>query len=201
MGTLIPLFPTLIYKEAITVDWNRDGVLDYLNGYFERQKQDSIVRTQLHKEPVFEPIVNFMNETAVKYWQMIDLAPEFPISISNMWANRYDRNNRYPHNLDVDGPANVTVVFYVTKDSAEMGNLFFGNPIELILQTQPLTEERRHANRYQYLDGRTGDLVCFPSWLQHGILPNNTDNARISIAANFELKNIQLYKKIMSKQS
>jgi hypothetical protein len=115
-----------------------------------------------------------------------------------MWANRYDRNALYPHNLDMDGPANVTVVFYVQKESAEMGNLFFGNPLELILQTQPLTDERRHANRYHELDGRTGDLVCFPSWLQHGIRPNSTDTPRFSLAGNYELRGLQNIRRVMS---
>ena len=31
----------------------------------------------------------------------------------------------------------------------------------------------------------TGDLLLFPSWLDHGVKANMTDNARINIAFNF----------------
>ena len=81
-----------------------------------------------------------------------------------------------------------------------MGNLYFGNPNELIWQTQPLSESRRHENRYTEFDGRTGDLILFPSWLQHGIKQNLTDVPRYSIAANFELKGLKMIKKIAGKK-
>jgi len=196
---LIPIFPILISKTTIPYDWGRDNVLEKLELYFEKQKQTGIVDRTIHKDPVFKPIVDYMNETVAEYWKAIDYTDDFPIEISQMWANIYGYNTECPHNLDVDGPANITTVFYVNKDSAEMGNLFFANPIELILQTQPLKESRRHANRYQQLDGRTGDLVCFPSWLQHGILPNLTDKGRMSLAANYELKGLEAFKRMMSK--
>lgn len=197
---IIPIFPTLIYKKQIPYDWNREGILPYLEEYFKLQIKTKYIDRDLHKQLIFEPIVNFMNECVAEYWKQLDYTESFPIELNQMWANRYDKNNEYPHNLDVDGPANVTVVFYISKDSAEMGNLFFGNPIELILQTQPLTEERRHRDRYLELDGRTGELVCFPSWLQHGIRPNMTDEPRYSLAGNYELKGLRAFKKLMSRK-
>jgi uncharacterized protein (TIGR02466 family) len=198
--SLIPIFPILISKTTIPCDWGQDQVLENLKLYFDKQKQTGIIDTTLHKDPVFKTIVDYMNKTVAEYWKAIEYTDDFPIGISQMWANIYGYNVECPHNLDVDGPANVTAVFYVNKDSAEMGNLFFANPIELILQTQPLTDERRHVNRYHQLDGRTGDLVCFPSWLQHGILPNLTNNGRISLAANYELKGLEAFKRMMTKK-
>jgi uncharacterized protein (TIGR02466 family) len=196
---IIPIFPILIYKKQIPYEWNRDKILVCLEEYFKKQTATNIFDKELHKNPIFEPIVRFMNESVSEYWKKLDYTESFPIELNQLWANRYDRNAEYPHNLDVDGPANVTVVFYVRKDSAEMGNLYFANPSELILQTQPLTEERRHRDRYQELDGRTGDLVCFPSWLQHGIKPNMTDDPRYSLAGNYELKGLKSFKMMMSR--
>jgi len=197
---IIPIFPILISKSRIDVDWNKDKILERLDKYFLEQMNHKTVDRTLHKDPLFAPIVDYMNRTVAEYWKAIDYTDSFPIELNQMWANKYIKEDMYPHNLDVDGPANVTVVFYVGKDSKEQGNLFFGNPIELILQTQPLTEERRHNNRYHELDGRTGDLVCFPSWLQHGIHPNTTDIPRYSLAGNYELKGLQTFKKLMGKK-
>lgn len=196
----IPIFPIIINKSTIPYDWNRDGVMEYLKQYFINQERTGKIGRDLHKQPEFQTIVKYMNETVAEYWKTLDYTDAFPVEISWMWANCYDKHDQFPHNLDVDGPANVTVVFYVQKESAEMGNLFFGNPSELIIQTQPLTEERRHENRYFELDGRTGDLVCFPSWLQHGIRPNQTDTLRYSLAANYELKGLHAFRRLANRK-
>lgn len=196
---IIPIFPILISKSTISVDWNRDEILDRLKPYFAHIQNTGNVDRTLHKEKIFEPIVNFMNETVAEYWKTLEYANDFPIELNQMWANLYHKHDLFPHNLDVDGPANITVVFYVNKNSGEMGNLFFGNPSELLWQTQPLSEERRHENRYHELDGRTGDLICFPSWLQHGIHANKTDEPRISLAGNYELKGIRTFKQMLAR--
>jgi uncharacterized protein (TIGR02466 family) len=198
--SIVPIFPILISHTKIDVEWDQPAVLKRLETYFAEQKITGKVDRTLHKDPVFASIVDYMNRTVKEYWKVLDYSSQFPIELTQTWANKYVKNDMYPHNLDVDGPANITVVFYIKKDSAEMGNLFFGNPTELIWQTQPLSERRRHDNRYHELDGRTGDLVCFPSWLQHGIHPNMTDEARYSIAGNYELKGLQAFKKMMEKK-
>jgi uncharacterized protein (TIGR02466 family) len=195
---IIPIFPILISKSSIPYDWGRENILKFLDLYFEKQLQTGEVDRSLHKRSEFQTIVQYMNETVKEYWKALNYSEVFPIELNQMWANCYLKNDRFPHNLDVDGPANVTVVFYIQKESADMGNLFFGNPTELIWQTQPLTEERRHEQRYHEIDGRTGDLVCFPSWLQHGIHPNNTDIPRISIAGNYELRGLATIRKALS---
>jgi uncharacterized protein (TIGR02466 family) len=197
---IIPIFPILISKSTIDVEWNKEEISKRLDDYFFEQNKNNTINRTLHTEPLFAPIVDYMNRTVAEYWKALDYTETFPVELNQLWANQYVKGNEYPHNLDVDGPANVTVVFYTGKESSEQGNLFFGNPIELILQTQPLTEERRHRDRYIELDGRTGDLVCFPSWLQHGIRPNMTDIPRYSIAGNYELKGLKAFKKFMSKK-
>ena len=194
----IPLFPTIVLKDTITGEWNRDAIMAYLTGYFDRQIASGHVERDLHKVKEFAPLVKWMDSVVEKYWEMIDLDPGYPKSISHMWANKYERNAKYPHNLENDSPSIVTVVFYVDKTSAEQGNLFFASPNEMLLQTQPLSNKRRYEERFQEFDGRTGDIICFPSWLHHGIKPNNTDIPRYSSAANYELKNLYLYKKVMT---
>ena len=36
-----------------------------------------------------------------------------------------------------------------------------------------------------HLEIETGDILLFPSWLDHGVKANMTDNARVNIAFNF----------------
>lgn len=196
---IIPIFPTLILKKTIDIDWNQNQILKYLDEYFLTQIQTNRVERDLHRIKVFGPLVQYMNSAVKEYWKELDYDPGYPIEISQMWANKYEKNASYPHNLENDSPSIITVVFYVSKESAEQGNLFFQSPNELLLQTQPLSSNRRYNTRFQEFDGRTGDLVCFPSWLQHGIQPNSTDIPRYSVAANYELKGLTTIKKMMNK--
>lgn len=198
--TILSLFPTRVMTASIDVDWNRDQVLERLDAYFKDQAETGVVVRNIHKEKVFEPLVNFMNAKVLEYWRVLDYDPGYPIEINQMWANLYERNARYPHNLDNDSPAVVTCVFYVSKESVEQGNLFFADPNDLLIKTQPISADRRYKNRYQEYDGRTGDMIFFPSWLQHGINPNNTDIPRLSIACNYELKGLDMIKKVMAKK-
>ena len=190
---IIPIFPLLISHSKINVDWDRDGVLKQLEVYFSKQKITGIEEVNLHKEPVFSPIVDFMNRTVKEYWQALEYDETYPIELSRLWACEFNQTDSAP--LHVHGPSNVSVVFYIQKNSKEMGNLYFKNPNELVLQTQPLTNSRRWENRYYELDARTGDLVCFPSWIEHGILPNLTNTTRYVVAGDYELRGLQSIKK------
>ena len=46
-------------------------------------------------------------------------------------------------------------------------------------------------NKYYYNIGpeksQAGDALFFPSWLEHGVAINSTDNPRISISCNFQV--------------
>ena len=200
MSNILTLFPIKVLTEKIDVEWNKDEIIDYIEKYFSKQLSSGEVNRNLHNEQLFLPIVNFMNEKVSNYWKLLDYSNDFPIEITGMWANRFDKKHERPHDLHADGPAIITAVFYVQKESAEMGNLYFGNPIEMLWQTQPLSESRRHENIYTEFDGRTGDLILFPSWLQHVIKQNKTEIPRYSLAASFELKGLKLIKKFVGKK-
>lgn len=193
---IIPLFPINILKRSITVDWNTEAVMARLDQEFQAQLNGADVHRHLHKEQVFAPIVNFMNECVAEYWNVLEHNPQFPIEMYQLWANCFSKNDLRPHDLDNDAPANVTAVFYVRKDSPDMGNIYFGNPNELILSTQPQTLERRHKKKHADVDAVTGDVICFPSWLPHGIRQNLTDTPRISMAATYQLKGLDFFKRL-----
>lgn len=191
------LFPIVVSKTTINVDWNKEQVLERLVQYFDEQSKTGVVDRNLHKEKLFEPIVNYMNSVVTQYWKDLEYSEQYPIELSQLWANRFDKGVGYVvHN---DSPAHVSVVFYVQKESKEMGNLFFEHPNESVIQTQPLTEQRRH-DRYEDINCSTGDLICFPSWLKHGIHPNNTDVLRYSLAGLYELRGLQTFKRMVNKK-
>lgn len=197
---MISLFPINIYKDTIQQEWNSGLVVQRLEQYFEQQRADKVIVRTLHKEPVFGPIVDFMNQSVQRYWQQLNYDPHYPVEISSMWANLMQGDDQFPYALENHSPAVISAVFYVSKDSPEMGNIYFANPLEHMLQTQPLSPERRFGNNYSEVDTRTGDILCFPSWLNHGVYPNTTDRKRYIVAADFELKGLRYIKSMMNKK-
>jgi Putative 2OG-Fe(II) oxygenase len=220
--SIVNLFPTPILKIAVTSDWNRNAILDRLKTYFDKQSVDGIVERQLHKEKVMEPIVNIINQCFPDYWDYLQYDKTWPVEIRSMWANSLCKTNKIakgnlalantygsvteledvsPSYMGIhdDNPAYISAVFYVNLDSADMGEIFFVNPNEDLLRTQPLSEKRRRKEFVHTLEVRTGDLILFPSWLKHGTHPNLTDRNRLSIGAKIELKGIDIYQKLLGK--
>ena len=194
---MINLFPITISKTTIQVDWNRDQVLARLSEYFELQQHTTKSVRDLHKEKIFEPLVKYMDQVVAEYWKTLGYDTQYPIELNSLWANKFDKNQGY--HVHLDSPSIISVVFYVSKEHSEQGNLYFANPSEHLWQTQPLSEHRRINQKYHEVDVRTGDLLCFPGWLEHGILPNQMDESRISIAGKYELKGLTSIKKFLSK--
>lgn len=196
---IIPIHPVIIFKDTIQNDWNADKVVKRLEQYFDKQKSDGIIVRDLHKEDTFNSIVNFMNESVSQYWSTLGYDKQYPFEISSMWANLMVGDD-FPYVLENHSPAIISVVFYVYKDSGDMGNIYFANPLENIMQTQPLSQEKRYGDTHQEIDTRTGDVLCFPSWLNHGVRPNKTNRKRYIVAADYELKGLNYIKKMMSKK-
>ena len=100
----------------------------------------------------------------------------------NSWAN-ISRKGEYtlPH---IHEEASWSCVYYITP--TEEANLYLKDP-------RPLEQmDRSHhylkdpyANVIRKRPFQTGEVILFPSWLEHGVGTNVSDSTRISIAANF----------------
>ena len=75
-------------------------------------------------------------------------------------------------------------VYYVTP--TEDANLYFKDPRLLEYMDKSHHHLRQpYANMIRKRPFNAGEAILFPSWLEHGVGPNTSDNARISIACNF----------------
>ena len=104
------------------------------------------------------------------------------IKMINSWAN-ISRGGEctMPH---IHEEASWSCVYYVTPTGD--ANLYLKDP-------RPLEQmDRSHhylkdpyANVIRKRPFQTGEVILFPSWLEHGVGTNVSDSTRISIAANF----------------
>jgi uncharacterized protein (TIGR02466 family) len=117
----------------------------------------------------------------------LDIVDEMIPEITGMWAvvNSPGSSNRlhnHPFNY-------LSGVFYlqVPKDS---GSLIFHDPrpqSEVLSPPKKQGENLHTAHRVTW-EPKQNDLLVFPSWLQHEVEINNSQEERIVISFNIQLK-------------
>jgi uncharacterized protein (TIGR02466 family) len=190
-------------------NYNREDMIRLLEPYFNmyiektatgvklsRTGKDTSTSTNgvldLHKKPEFANLVNFINQTLAETWELYELK-HFP-EITYMWANKTFNGGWI--DLHNHSPNMFSGVFYVDMESDEMGNIFFQNPNHPLLAMQPQTDPNRNAMNTDTVKVRSGDLIIFPSWLNHGVHENTTDNTRMSIAFDITFKGLTLLNRL-----
>jgi len=182
-------FPTIIYAKDLQLD----------NRLFEREviewsKKDKGIKrtnmigwhstTEMHKIPVFKPLVDELFKMQMEIYKEEILSRE-PI-IGNMWANinppgGYNRPHIHPN-------SHFSGVYYI-KAPQNSGDIVFNDPRsgahmimpERIKDIKPPSHLWREV-RINPLEGR---LIMFPSWLWHCVDPNESNDIRISVSFNF----------------
>ena len=93
------------------------------------------------------------------------------------WFSLFKKNN-YAHVHDHSG-SDISGVFYY-KTNGDDGNIVFYNNNPWFKMSRVLvTYDPSWVHK-----PLVGKLILFPSWLQHGVTTNETDNTRISFSFN-----------------
>ena len=111
-----------------------------------------------------------------------------PQKVLGMWLNINGHNHcNLPH---LHNGCDLSGVYYV-KTPKNSGQLAFEHPacdvISYYSQEQKLSNMNPWNSQYWNFDPEEDWLYLFPGWLKHGVLINESQNDRISIA--FNLKN------------
>ena len=115
----------------------------------------------------------------------LDLEPK----ISGLWFNiNHSGSYNKMHN---HGVAGFSGVFYIQKNEGQ-GNLLFEDirrESKLWLIPNATFKNDKWVGEkifgFQEIEVKTGDILMFPSWLDHMVEVNQTPNLRISISFNF----------------
>jgi uncharacterized protein (TIGR02466 family) len=105
-------------------------------------------------------------------------------NISNCWININSKNSfhvRHPH------PYCLFAAVYYVKVPNNSGSIVLHNPqINYTMYISPhMVDSYNTFNSTTYTINPTeGKLIIFPAWLEHEVLPSNTDEERISISFN-----------------
>ncbi len=104
---------------------------------------------------------------------------EYDISIESSWlTNTQKGEHTTVHN---HGGFDISGVYYFQTNGKD-GSLYLMNPI-----TSLVSSHYFKPDECLYYHPEVGKLVLFPSWLYHGVRPNDTDDTRISLSFNVKI--------------
>ena len=186
---MITLWPTEIYSfknEIIDNDKIKEIILEKEKNEPSRsisniggwQSVDSILEENDFSEikdfllELFSSIKNELYRDDVKFLLAAD------------WANV----NRFGHynTSHVHGNSHWSCAYYVTETYG--APLFFKDPrVRKDTDASHLYLKNKYFNTLGSEKSMPGEVIFFPSWLEHGVAKNSTDNPRISISCNFLL--------------
>jgi len=181
-------FPTTIYGKDVKLDNQL-----FTNEIVEWSKRDPGLKktnrngwhseTNMHKIPVFKPLVDELFTMVQDIWKEEWLDRE-PI-LGNMWANinppgGYNASHIHPNSL-------FSGVYYV-KALKNSGNLCCDEPRAGAQLNMPIRKEGQLPKelwREVYLEPAEGRIIIFPYYLWHSVTPNKSNDIRISVSFNF----------------
>ena len=136
----------------------------------------------------FEPLSNIILDVAPVLKEPYKIKENADFYISEMWLN-INKPTNY-NILHHHGDSFLSGVYYVSVPP-EAGKLWFRHPsvAKTVISWSPYFDGlNEHNSNSWYVEPKAGNLILFPSWLEHEVDQNKSDEERISIAFNLKLK-------------
>lgn len=184
----LPLFPTTIWvfelaeMEAYYEDW-----ISSINKsrFIEEQSKGRSTRNgwsgpkTLFNDVTFKPLFDCTHKLFSLAFKDMQVRDKFRFRIEG-WANVHDKDGlNYGH---IHREANLSGSFYLSVPNGG-GAICFHDPRPATLYTQPLGKGVNHWGKI-CITPKTGSFIIFPSWLEHSVEPNQSDDKRHVIAVN-----------------
>lgn len=197
---LIDIFPYQIFKTSINLsNLEKDAMRDYLSLIFKDVvpnnhslekaggKSTHAVDRELHKNKIFQPLVDHINLQSLHYWANLHLATDSRPKIVSMWANLHlpgAFTELHSHATHI-----MAGCYYLDFPTAS-GKLVFQNPAEYATHYYPFTVSGKEKFLEYIADVVQDDLIIFPAHIKHNTKPNRSTLPRISINFNLNQEEI-----------
>jgi uncharacterized protein (TIGR02466 family) len=188
--TIDKLFPTTIeiYDNVLEVEYIDSMKNDIIKSSKEvgrKENWQSNHNPSLHEHPKYKALGDRVIELSKLY--LDDLKFEYEEHyITGMWSNILkpgETHSPHTHSNNL-----VSGVFYLqSNDNSPAITFIDPRPQTSVLQPQSTEHTKDNSTMYFY-PAKVNRMVLFPSWLQHYVPKNNSNDDRISIAFNVMLK-------------
>tara|TARA_B110000305_G_scaffold241512_1_gene315976 strand:- start:2632 stop:3198 length:567 start_codon:yes stop_codon:yes gene_type:complete len=175
------IFSNFLAFEQLTV--NNDKLLEYANDQVKHGTKIQSKFLDLCGEPI-ESLSLIVQDKFNELHKSIGLSADYSHIIDNAWINI---NN----NINIDSahchPGQVFSAVYYVEANNDCGDLIFINPDKgLCHSIHPILIEKFNSfNSHNYRTvPKAGNLIIFPSHLEHYVRTNISNSLRVSIAFN-----------------
>jgi uncharacterized protein (TIGR02466 family) len=188
MIQIITIFPTPIYKVNLNrlLDENETFTIEKYEKEVENNSFNKITADHnvLDNSNSLHKLKNFFNEGINVYVKTVyDPKKNIDVYITESWIN-YTYKNQF-HHQHYHPNSFISGVFYV--NCVENDSIIFKKDNPSMIEIE--------SNNYNYFNSNSwslpvikGDLILFPSNLQHQVSKNLTNTTRISLSFNTYLK-------------
>lgn len=181
---LLQAFPTpiLCYPSLLTEE-QRKSLVSKINK-IEMKRHDAMTGDAGSTHTLYKNINNILGEDIVEgikvaineYAQHVGLPP---LILINTWVNIQNKGSVLKYHTHPNSEVSGALYINVGEDS---GKLTFRNP-NPYAHFQKYVANTQFSNISTWIKPNNGDLILFPSWLEHGSFDNNMDG-RICVSFN-----------------
>ena len=183
----VEAFPTLLYRYHID---DNDAIKARVEEYYKENKFQTDVPDQWNcdlftsygsgKFPIgecldaFTPTLDEFQTEAQCYGSMI---------LTDLWMNVYE--TKHWQEKHIHSPGQWSGIYYAIFDSKEHSPTHFYHPNENLLASNGIDSNATLEPKIQ-----EGDMIIFPSWLEHAAPLNKSSKLRATISFNFYFDNV-----------
>ena len=181
-------FPTQIYIKEFNLDNNQltDNIVNWSKqdpGLSKTNVNGWHSKSDMHQKPEYKALVDQLFQMQQEIFKEDCLADQ-PV-LGNMWANinppgGFNRPHIHPNSL-------WSGVYYV-KTPKDCGHLKLEDPktrAEMVMPKRTQDQLPQYLWREVHYEPIAGRCIMFPSWLNHTVDPNRSNDIRISVSFNF----------------
>ena len=187
-------FPTQIYIKEFNLDNNQltDNIVNWSKqdlGLSKTNVNGWHSKSDMHQKPEYKALVDQLFQMQQEIYKEDCLADQ-PV-LGNMWANinppgGFNRPHIHPNSL-------WSGVYYV-KTPKDCGHLKLEDPktrAEMVMPKRTQDQLPQYLWREVHYEPIAGRCIMFPSWLNHTVDPNRSNDIRISVSFNFLQKGFE----------
>ena len=138
----------------------------------------------MHQKEEYKELVSILFQAQLNIYNNEGLDSE-PF-LGNMWANINPPGGANKPHIH---PNSLWSGVYYIKAPEKCGNLVLEDPKSVSLMVMPRRKQNiqlpLHTHRILNYKPLAGRLIMFPSWLNHWVEPNESNDIRISVSFNF----------------
>jgi len=137
---------------------------------------------RLHERPELAGLIDFFRRSSAEYMRALKYRSEIELRLECCWATALMGADRFEMHQHAN--SFLSGAFYLDVDELAKPLIFRDPRPQNRIFDIPVEQELR-INRKSYTIGPSnGQLILFPSWLEHRVRPSLSDVPRISLSFN-----------------